>query len=277
MAPPDKKKKTAWTSGKGKKVHPRAPAGSGGAGTFTSPKPLAHDWDKQKPLAHPNSPVGTQTAPIDQARDTSVPPPPSLDMRAEMLRVSKAAVGQPVISNPANQGRIECYDMVEKLLTDIGAKSAPAFTKSGTVGKNDDYVWGDKISLKDVKPGDILQIRDSEVHRIVKTEYKALQPGTAARQGETVTTKMFRGHHTAVVIAINPDGSFQVSEQHVLNEKRDELSRSIVENTLPIKAIDGDPATSKVDSGTQQKKVTTRWEVVSGKLYPYRPVSKPKM
>lgn len=272
--PPDKKKKSPWNGSGGKTVNPKAPAGGGGAGVFRSPKPLENRRTTSKPPAHPDSPVGRNLAPIDAVRADAVPPPPSLDMRAEMLRVSKEAVGKPVISNPRNEGRIECYDMVEKLLTDIGAKSAPEFTKSGTVGKDDDYVWGEKLKLSDVQPGDILQIRNSEVHRIVKTEYKALQPGTPARQGETVTTKMFRGHHTAVVIAINPDGSFQVSEQHVLNEKRDELSRSIVENTLPIKDIDGDPQISKVDSGTQQKKVTISWKVVGGRIYPYRPVAK---
>ncbi len=275
--PPDKKKKTPWTSGKGKDVNPKAPAGSGGAGTFTSPKPLAHDRDMQKPLAHPNSPVGINIAPIDQARDSSVPPPPSLDVRAQMAEQARALVGKPVISDPRNGDGAECYDMVDKMLSDMGAMSAPEYSKTkGRVGPDDDYIWGEKIKIEDVQPGDIIQIRGSEVDRIVKTDFKSLQPGGDVPAGSTVTTKMYRGHHTAVVIARNKDGSLQVAEQHVMNEKREMISRTIMENTLPLKDVSGEPVTSKIDSGTVQKKVTTSWKVVAGKLYPYRPMNKPK-
>ena len=49
-----------------------------------------------------------------------------------------------------------------------------------------------------------------------------------------------------------------------------------MENTLPLTDVSGEPEISKIDSATVQKKVTTSWKVVAGKLYPYRPMNKPK-
>jgi hypothetical protein len=268
--PPDKKKKSLWSAGGGKNVHPKAPTGSGGAGTFTSSKPLHNRRKPNDPSAHPQSPVGKDIAPIDSTRADSVPPPPSLDMRALMLAKARELVGKPIISNPRNQNREECYDMVDEMLQEIGAKSAPEFMKS--VGPDDNYVWGIKIALKDVQPGDILQIRNSVLEYTVSTTYKAVRAGETAPDGSIVTTEMKRGHHTAVVIAVNSDGSFQVSEQHVLDDSRKQLSRTIRENTFPLKDIDGDPVVDETtkDSVKVKRTVKKSWKVKGGQIWAYR-------
>jgi hypothetical protein len=276
MAPPKDKKKAKgpWANPRGKAIHPKAPTGGGGTGTFTGSKPLNSDPNPKRPLPHPDSPVGKRTAPIDSARDVSVPPPPGLDMGALMAAKARELVGKPIISNPRNENREECYDMVDEMLVEIGAKSAPEYMKR--VGTDDNYVWGRKIKMSEIQPGDILQIRDSVVEYIVETKYKAVEKGQVAPNGLTKTTEMKRGHHTAVVIAVNPDGSLQVSEQHVLDEGRVNLSRTIRENTLPLKNIDGEPQTRTTtkDSVKVVETVTKSWKVKGGTIWPYRPESK---
>jgi len=276
MAPPKDKKKAKgpWDTPRGKAVNPKAPTGGGGTGTFTGAKPLNNDRNPKKPLAHPDSPVGKKTAPIDSARDVSVPPPPGLDMGALMAAKGRELVGKPIISNPRNENREECYDMVDEMLVEIGAKSAPEYMKH--VGTDDNYVWGKAIKTSEIRPGDILQIRNSVLEFTVSVRYKALEKGQTAPQGLTTTTTMNRGHHTAVVIAINPDGSFQVSEQHVLDESRKGLSRTIRENTFPLKNIEGEPEITKTmkDSVKVEQTVTKSWKVKGGTVWPYRPESK---
>ncbi len=275
MAPPKDKKATGpWSSKKGKAVNPKAPTGSGGIGTFKGAAPIKQDRKPDRPLAHPDSPVGRNTAPIDSARDTSVPPPPALDMRALMLAKALELNGKPTISDPRNGDRSECYDMVDKMLQDIGAQSVPELMKKW--GGDTDYVWGTPVKLEAVQPGDILQIRNSQVNRVVTTRYKVVRKGETAPQGATVTTEMYRGHHTSVVIAKNPDGSLQVMEQHVMNKQRDMISRTIMENTLPLKTITGDPVTRTTtkDSIKVEETVQTDWVVVSGTIWAYRPIEK---
>jgi hypothetical protein len=275
MAPPDKKRKrNPWDSSKDKAVHPKAPVGSGGQGGFSPKVPLNPSRNAKRPLPDPQSPAGRNAAPIDPPRDTSVPPPPALDMRAQMLAKALELNGKPIISDPRNGDRAECYDMVDKMLQDIGGQSVPELMKKW--GPDTDYVWGTKIKIEDVQPGDILQIRDSQVNKVVSTKYKAVRSGETTPNGQTVTTEMFRGHHTSVVIAKNPDGSLQVMEQHVLNRERAMLSRTIMENTLPIKTLRGEPVkrTTTKDSIKVEETVQTDWVVVSGTLWAYRPIEK---
>ncbi|HTO73685.1 MAG TPA: hypothetical protein VMJ30_07695, partial [Gemmatimonadales bacterium] len=273
--PPKHKKPPApWASNKGKAVNPKAPTGGGGAGTFKGAGPIKQNQDANRPLAHPDSPVGRNTAPIDSARDTSVPPPPTLDMGALMAAKAKELVGQRIISNPRNQNREECYDMVDEMLQQLGAKSAPEFMKH--VGTDDDYVWGTPVDLDKIQPGDILQIRNSVLEYTVSIRYKALEKGQKAPDGVTRTTRMERGHHTAVVIALNKDGSFQVSEQHVLDESRTALSKTIRENTFMLHDIDGTPEVRNTtkDSVKVEETVIKSWKVKGGKVWAYRAQSK---
>lgn len=61
-------------------------------------------------------------------------------------------------------GRGECWDLADRALHHAGGQS------STTVGKDDDYIWGDRVDLKDVQLGDVLQFSDFIVTTVTKTE-----------------------------------------------------------------------------------------------------------
>jgi hypothetical protein len=276
MAPPDKKRKrNPWDSSKDKAVHPKAPVGGGGQGGFSPKVPLNPSRNPAKPLPHPQSPVGRNTAPIDPPRDTSAPPPPALDMGALMAERARKMVGMPIIHDPQNSDRAECFDMVDAMLNDMGAKSARDFMKS--VGPDDNYVWGPVIAKDKIQPGDILQIRNSELVLNVKITYSGNKVDRSKYVTKETNTTMERGHHTAVVIAVNPDGSFQVSEQHVLDVSRKQLSATIRENTFPLKDVSSSETRNFTSNNEPIVETTTRsWHVVKGTVWAYRPVEKKK-
>jgi len=59
-------------------------------------------------------------------------------------------------------GRGECWDLADQALRHAGASS------STTTGDDDNYEWGDVVEIKDLIPGDILQLRDWVVLTKVK-------------------------------------------------------------------------------------------------------------
>ncbi len=267
MAPPKDKKATGpWSSRKGKAVNPKAPTGAGGIGTFKGAAPIKQDRKPDRPLAHPDSPVGRNTAPIDSARDTSVPPPPALDMRAMMKERGEKLVGQRVI------GDGECYAMVDIMLTEGGAKTAHDFGKITTTA---DYKWGKLIPLSAVQPGDVLQFRDHVIVLTTKISIKGTQTdGRLFTQPGAVTETLKRGHHTSVVLAVNPDGSLEVAEQHVLDHTTDKLSTTIRKNTLYIKDGTSTNTIKTTKDGAKVEITTTMSWKVKGTIWPYQPLEK---
>jgi hypothetical protein len=269
VAPPKKppQRKNPWDTSKGKVVHPKAPAGGGGPGGFSPKKPLQHDPDPKKPLPHPDSPAGRYTSPIDQDRDRSVPPPPAFDVGAAMAAKAKELVGQRVI------GDGECYAMVDLMLQEVHGKTASDFSKR--IGPDDNYKWGTPIKQSEVRPGDVLQIRNSEVVLNIKISYQGKQVDRSKYPGKETNTTMERGHHTAVVIAINPDGSLQVAEQHVLDDSRKQLSATIRQNTFPLRDVSTTETRRFTSNNAEIVETTTRtWKVVKGTIWAYRPVEK---
>jgi hypothetical protein len=274
MAPKTKARKNPWDSNKGKAVHPMAPAGGGGPGGFAPKVPLNRDRDAKRPLPDPQSPVGRNTAPIDPPRDTSVPPPPSLDMGALMATRARELIDKPVIHDPLNGDRAECFDMVDKMLTDLGAKSARDFMKS--VGENDNYVWGPKeIKTDKIQPGDIVQIRDSELNLNLKITYTGKGMDHAKYPTKETNTSLKRGHHTAVVIGVNADGSLEVVEQHLTDHQTGKLIPFIRQNTFPLKDTTASETRKFSSNNVQMEETTTKtWTVKKGRLWVYRPVEK---
>jgi len=90
--------------------------------------------------------------------------------------------------------------LVDQALRNAGAKSAADF---GRVTPNADYVWGNPISLSDVRPGDIVQFRNYRYDRTIETD-------TA-----TDTDFQVRPHHTAIVETVGADGALTMLEQNV--------------------------------------------------------------
>jgi hypothetical protein len=117
-----------------------------------------------------------------------------------------------------------------------------------------DYDWGDGIMLDSIQPGDILQFRKHVVHT---------QTFTYANDEwhETKTQTLTRPHHTAIVIAVHPDGSVTVVEQNVYPDPK-KVTRSVI---------------PRLDAGEQTKRIDSEHRVkmtVTGAVRAYRPAPK---
>src|SRR3954467_482185 len=64
-------------------------------------------------------------------------------------------------------GNGECFTFADRALSTAGARSASDF---GTVTPNADYVWGSAVSLPDLQPGDVIQMRDYRFDREVAVD-----------------------------------------------------------------------------------------------------------
>jgi hypothetical protein len=138
---------------------------------------------------------------------TQMPPPAPVGLQAkdgpgktgtavsgdQVVSFARARMGQRV-------GKGECFDLVDAALRNAGAKSAADF---GTVADNADYVWGNRVSLSDVRPGDIIQFRNYRYDRTIDTATR------------TDTDFQERPHHTAIVETVNGQGAITVLEQNV--------------------------------------------------------------
>jgi hypothetical protein len=98
----------------------------------------------------------------------------------------------------------ECFALADGALQNARARSASDF---GTVEPDADYVWGTPVTLSDLQPGDIIQLRDYRFDRDVDVE-------NSDGSGTTNTTSEERPHHTAVVETVNGNGSVTVLEQN---------------------------------------------------------------
>ncbi len=134
-------------------------------------------------------PVGLQAKGGSGSIGTGVP-------GEQVISFARRRIGQRV-------GRGECFDLVDQALRNAGAKSAADF---GTVADGADYVWGNRVSLSDVRPGDIIQFRNYRYDRTIDT----------ATRTETRTDTDFqeRPHHSAIVETVDEQGAITVLEQN---------------------------------------------------------------
>ena len=135
---------------------------------------------------------------------TDTPAPGPIGLQATSGSGS-AALGDQIVSFARGKitqkvGSGECFDLVDQALRNAGAKSAADF---GRVTPNADYVWGNPVSLSDVRAGDIIQFRNYRYDRTIETD-------TA-----TDTDFQERPHHTAIVETVGGDGALNVLEQNV--------------------------------------------------------------
>jgi hypothetical protein len=172
------------------------------------------------------------------------------------VRVKTAAektVGQKAVAGSKAKGGIACFALVDHLLKSVGAKSAADF---GEVTSNADYVWGEEVELNAVQPGDILQFRD---HVINITTLKLGELKWEVKSEETLR----RPHHTAVVVAVQKDGSVEVVEQNVRPDPK-KIRRSVI-----VRLPEGED--------TKYRYTTEKSEIkVTGKVRAYRPIAKAK-
>ena len=164
-------------------------------------------------------------------------------------------------------GRGECWDLGEEAL-----KAAGAYTSNdlGPVKDDSDYVWGDHIELKDVQPGDILQIRNHVVLTTTNAEYQFAN--TTEEKESWFTAK--RGHHTAIVDSqMDANGVLKTLEQHVKPKGDVVQNLQLYTRDVPATVIRTtekriNPKTKKLELAKVTRTVTIK---VTGTIWAYRP------
>ncbi|MGH9408429.1 MAG: hypothetical protein ACRD1V_03150, partial [Vicinamibacterales bacterium] len=141
--------------------------------------------------------------------DTPVPGPIGLDDHSSGSSHVSPPIAPQVLGYARQQqgkrvGDGECFALADRALTAAGAKSAGDF---GTVDHDADYVWGTPISLADLQPGDIIQMRDYRYDRKITTEH-------ADGSSQFVIDFQERPHHTAIVESVGANGEVVVLEQN---------------------------------------------------------------
>jgi hypothetical protein len=138
---------------------------------------------------------------------TETPPPGPIGL--DSTTGAAAGVGDRVLGfvrrqRGARVGNGECFTLADRALTNAGARSASDY---GTVTPSADYVWGSSVSLSDLQPGDVIQMRDYRYDR----EVVVSNPDGS---GTTDTDFQERPHHTAIVESVGSNGAVTVLEQN---------------------------------------------------------------
>jgi hypothetical protein len=168
-------------------------------------------------------------------------------------------------------GKGECWDLAESALKQAGAQTS---NDLGPVDSDSDYIWGDQIEMKDVQPGDIIQLRDHEVTTTTATEY-TFSDGTSVT--DTNDSVAQRGHHTAIANGkLEANGSLRTFEQHVRPLGQVVQNKKLFTQDVPsavTKKVEQkkNPTTNKVERAEVTTTVTV---TVTGTTWVYRPKSK---
>ena len=101
-------------------------------------------------------------------------------------------------------GNGECFTLADRALSTAGARSASDY---GEVTPNTDYVWGTVVSLSDLQPGDVIQMRDYRYDREVVVD----NPDGSGSNNEDFQE---RPHHTVIVESVQGNGAATVLEQN---------------------------------------------------------------
>jgi hypothetical protein len=171
------------------------------------------------------------------------------DLNAKLKAAAEKVVGGKAVTSKFG---IDCFGLVDKLLRDLGGKSAGDY---GTLTKDADYDWGDGIMLDSIQPGDILQFRNHKVH---SSTLQLLDNGKWFETEETVAT---RPHHTAIVIAVAKEG-VTVVEQNIWPDPK-KVMRSVI---------------PKLDAGEDTRWIDKEHKIklkVTGSVRAFHPVPKP--
>ncbi len=171
---------------------------------------------------------------------------PAENLSTRVKNTLEHMVGQRAVRGSRRSGGFGCFALVNKVLKSVSAKTAADF---GRITPNGDYVWGTPVNLGSVKPGDVLQFSNHVI--LVRTDYA---------DGSMEERSYSRGHHSAVVVEVQKDGSVYVVEQNVRPKPR-RITRNLLVR-LPK---------GKETRRSDGKKVTI---TVTGTVKAYRPVPK---
>lgn len=169
-------------------------------------------------------------------------------------------------------GRGQCWDLGEHAVKQAGAHTS---NDLGPVKDDSDYVWGDPIKdIKDVEPGDILQIRDHVVTTTTVIEY-TFKDGSTIKETKESFAK--RGHHTSIVNGkMDAKGAIRTLEQHVkprgdVVQNMRLYTRDVPSEVTKTSGRAVHPGRKRYESADVKTTVTI---TVTGTIWPYRP--KPK-
>lgn len=171
-------------------------------------------------------------------------------LNGQLKKAAADLVGKDAITSAYGY---DCFALVDSLLRGLGAQTA----EDGTVAVTEtaDYDWGDPIKLGEVQVGDILQFKN---HLIDVSSWTL----SAGKWYETKGQEYTRPHHTAIVTAVNADGSYLVVEQNVKPNPA-KVSGSVI---------------MRLASGTETRMTGDKFKTVikvTGRVRAYRPLLKP--
>ena len=163
-------------------------------------------------------------------------------------------------------GKGECWDLANSALQGAGASSSSALTLAGS----DDYVWGSKVELKDVIPGDVLQYRDYEMTTTTVTDV-TFTDNTGWI--EDLEASVAHPHHTSIVRKNHGGGVFTVLEQNYKGKYEKVRSSTVRWNDAPTQETFSKKFLNRQDNGKKEL-ATVKVSVtvsVSGTITAYRP------
>ena len=168
-------------------------------------------------------------------------------------------------------GKGWCWDLAEEALKFAGAKTSRDL---GEVKDDSDYVWGKPIQLKDIQPGDVLQLRDHLVlTEIVEEQY--FSDGSSYTENRDYKAK--RPHHTAIAVSLpNEAGEISTLEQFLKGE------RIVKSSTIRLRGQEPRVETVfelrnhpfKKNTKERAKIIRTTSVTVTGEVWAYRPQKK---
>ena len=141
---------------------------------------------------------------------TETPPPGPIGLDAPSGGgTTSAGIGDRILGFARRKrgtrvGNGECFTLADSALSTAGARSAGDY---GSVSPNADYVWGSSVSLSDLQPGDLIQMRDYRFDREVVVN-------NPDGSGSTDSDFQERPHHTAIVGIGRCGGAVTVLEQN---------------------------------------------------------------
>jgi len=141
--------------------------------------------------------------------ETPPPGPIGLDAKGGGTKQPQQSMADRIVAYARQRrgqvhGNGECFTLADDALRNAGAHSASHY---GQVTPDADYVWGTAISQTDLRPGDVIQMRDYHCDLETRTE----NPDGSA---DIVTREESRPHHTAIVESVGANGVVMVLEQN---------------------------------------------------------------
>jgi hypothetical protein len=284
---------TPWINLDGQVAHPDSPRGGGGPGAFREAGSILRQSEDTFGWPHPRSPRGRRVAigyditePLPQGEGGKKEEEPPVYLDKEVLEKAKDLVGKPTVRTTTPKGQHpECFDMLDQIYRELDAQHPDELTPPGSKPRENtkgDYVWGESISLSEVNPGDVLQLRDHKIEIVVDVSTREkYKNGTEIDDGDPragIDRRTFkRGHHTAVVLEVHGNGKFVIAEQHIIDPATGKMTTIVRKNDLQTTSRtfttvkEEEKNHPKHGQGTVT--ITTKTTItVSGKIFPYRAV-----